>query len=70
VPEPFRAFVEPLVPNIVAGIYDAFALAIASTFWVSIGAAVLAAILILFLPATGRAGVATNPDQGQASVER
>jgi EmrB/QacA subfamily drug resistance transporter len=68
VPEPFRVFVEPLVPNIVAGIYDAFALAIASTFWVSIAAAVLAAVLILFLPATGRAGIATGaPEEAQPS---
>jgi EmrB/QacA subfamily drug resistance transporter len=69
VPEPFRPFVEPLVPNIVAGIYDAFALAIASTFWVSIGAAVLAAVLILFLPATGRAGIARGtPEEAQPST--
>jgi hypothetical protein len=68
VPEPFRALVAPLVPNIVAGIYDAFALAIASTFWVSIGAAVLAAVLILFLPATGRAGIATRaPEEAEPS---
>jgi EmrB/QacA subfamily drug resistance transporter len=69
VPEPFRALVAPLIPNIVAGIYDAFALAIASTFWVSIGAAVLAAVLILFLPATGRAGIATRaPEEAQPST--
>ena len=69
VPEPFRALVAPLVPNIVAGIYDAFALAIASTFWVSIGAAVLAAILILFLPATGRAGIATRaPEEAEPAT--
>jgi EmrB/QacA subfamily drug resistance transporter len=49
VPEPFRAFVEPIIPNIVAGILDAFALAISSTFWVSIGAAIIAAVIVLFL---------------------
>jgi EmrB/QacA subfamily drug resistance transporter len=70
VPEPFRAFVEPLIPNIVAAIYEAFALAIASTFWVSIGAAVLAAVLILFLPATGRAGIATGPPERAEPTER
>jgi EmrB/QacA subfamily drug resistance transporter len=49
VPEAFRSFVEPLIPAIVKGIYEAFALAIASTFWVSIGAAILAAVFVLFL---------------------
>jgi EmrB/QacA subfamily drug resistance transporter len=49
VPEAFRGFVAPLIPNIVTAIYQAFALAIASTFWVSIGAAILAAVFVLFL---------------------
>lgn len=49
VPEPFRALVAPLIPNIVAGIHDAFALAISSTFWVSIGAAIIAAVIVVFL---------------------
>jgi EmrB/QacA subfamily drug resistance transporter len=69
VPEPFRAIVEPLIPNIVQAIYEAFALAIASTFWVSIGAAVLAAVLVLFLPATGRAGIAARVPEGAALSE-
>ncbi|MEO5884154.1 MAG: MDR family MFS transporter [Candidatus Limnocylindrales bacterium] len=49
VPEAFRGIVEPLVPNIVQGIHQAFSIALASTFWVGIVGAVLAAILILFL---------------------
>jgi hypothetical protein len=49
VPEPFRALVAPLIPNIVSGIHDAFALAISSTFWVSIGAAIIAAVIVVFL---------------------
>lgn len=49
VPEPFRALIAPLIPNIVAGIHDAFALAISSTFWVSIGAAIIAAVIVVFL---------------------
>jgi EmrB/QacA subfamily drug resistance transporter len=49
VPAAFRSVVEPLIPGIVKGIHEAFALAIASTFWVSIGAAILAAVLVLFL---------------------
>ena len=52
VPPEFRAFVEPLIPNIVTAIHQAFALAISSTFWVSIGAALLAAVLALFLRKT------------------
>jgi EmrB/QacA subfamily drug resistance transporter len=48
-PPAFRGVVEPLIPQIVDAIHAAFAIAIASTFWVSIGAAVLAAVLALFL---------------------
>ena len=49
VPAAFRSFVEPFIDQIVLSIHQAFALAIASTFWVSIGAAILAAVLALFL---------------------
>jgi MFS family permease len=38
-----------LIPNIVAGIYEALSLAIASTFWIGIGAALVAALAALFL---------------------
>ncbi len=55
VPAPFRSFVEPLINQIVLSIHEAFALAIASTFWVSIGAAILAAVLVLFLKDTPQA---------------
>ena len=48
-PEAFRPLVAPLIPNIVTSVHQAFAIAIASTFWVSIGAAVLAAVIVLFL---------------------
>jgi MFS family permease len=44
-----RPFVAPFIDQIVLSIHEAFALAISSTFWVSIGAAVLAAIFVLFL---------------------
>jgi EmrB/QacA subfamily drug resistance transporter len=44
-----RPLVEPFIGAIVTSIHQAFAIAISSTFWVSIGAAVLAAILVLFL---------------------
>ena len=49
IPAAFRSFVEPFIDQIVLSIHQAFALAIASTFWVSIGAAILAAVLVLFL---------------------
>jgi EmrB/QacA subfamily drug resistance transporter len=52
VPAAFRSFVEPFIDQIVLSIHQAFAIAIASTFWVSIGAAILAAVLVLFLRAT------------------
>ena len=48
-PEPARAAVEPLIPNIVHGIHEAFSIAIASTFWVGIVGALIAAVLVLFL---------------------
>ncbi len=49
VPEPFRPQVEPIIPQIVQAIHEAFAIAIASTFWISIAAAALAAVFVLFL---------------------
>ena len=49
VPAQFQAAVAPLIPNIVKAIHEAFALSIASTFWVAIGAALLAAVAVLFL---------------------
>jgi hypothetical protein len=52
VPAAFRSFVEPFIDQIVLSIHQAFAIAIASTFWVSIGAAILAAVLVLFLRET------------------
>ena len=49
VPPEARAFIEPFIDQLVASIHQAFAIAISSTFWVSIGAAVVAAVLVLFL---------------------
>ena len=48
-PEQFRAFIEPLIPQIVQAIHEAFALAIASTFWIGIVAALVAGVLCLFI---------------------
>ena len=62
VPAAFRSFVEPFIDQIVLSIHQAFAIAIASTFWVSIGAAILAAVLVLFL----RDVAVRGPDDDEA----
>jgi EmrB/QacA subfamily drug resistance transporter len=49
VPEAFRPAVQPIVPNIVHGIHEAFSIALASTFWVGIVGALIAAVLVLLL---------------------
>jgi len=41
--------VQPLIPNIVAGIYEAVSLAVAQSFWIGIGASLIAAVTVLFL---------------------
>jgi EmrB/QacA subfamily drug resistance transporter len=48
-PADARPLVEPLIPNIVQGIHEAFSIAIASTFWVGIAGALLAFVFVLFL---------------------
>jgi EmrB/QacA subfamily drug resistance transporter len=48
-PDAFKPIVEPQIPHIVQGIHEAISIAIANTFWAGIVAAVLAAILVLFL---------------------
>ncbi len=48
-PAQFRAIVQPLIPNIVAGIYEAVSLAVAQSFWIGIGASLIAAVTVLFL---------------------
>ena len=69
VPEAARPFVEPIIPNIVTAIHEAFAIAISSTFWVSIGAAVLAAVIVLFLRTTRAttAAMASEPIETSAA---
>jgi len=44
-----KPIVEPLIPNIVQGIHEAFSIALASTFWVGIAGALVAAAFVLFL---------------------
>jgi len=48
-PEAFQPQVEPLIPGIVQAVHEAFSLAIASTFWVSIVAALVGAVFVFFL---------------------
>jgi EmrB/QacA subfamily drug resistance transporter len=50
IPEQFRATVEPVVPNIVTGIHEAFSIAVATTFIAGIGAAIIAVVAALFIP--------------------
>jgi EmrB/QacA subfamily drug resistance transporter len=48
-PPEARQFVQPIIGQIVTGIHEAFSIALASTFWVGIAGAIVAAILCLFL---------------------
>ncbi len=50
VPAEQQQFVAPLIPGIVQAIYDSVSIAIASSFWVGIAAAVIAAIVVIFIP--------------------
>ncbi|HET7140925.1 MAG TPA: MDR family MFS transporter [Candidatus Limnocylindria bacterium] len=47
-PAPFRATVEPLIPNIVAGFHEAFSVAIANALWIGVGAGMVAVLVVLF----------------------
>jgi EmrB/QacA subfamily drug resistance transporter len=49
VPAEAKPVIEPLIPNIVQAIHEAFSIAIASTFWVGIAGALLAFVFVLFL---------------------
>ena len=50
VPADQQAFVQPLIPGIVQAIYDSVSIAIASSFWVGVVAAIVAAIVVTFVP--------------------
>ena len=66
VPAQFRDFVAPLIPNIVQAIHEAFAIAIASTFWLSIAAALIAAALVVLLPRTAAHGMPAAMEPAEA----
>jgi hypothetical protein len=48
-PAQFRPVVQPLIPQIVHGIYEAVSLAVASTMWIGIAGALIAAVTVLLL---------------------
>jgi EmrB/QacA subfamily drug resistance transporter len=52
IPADQQAAVAPLIDGIVKAIHEAFSIALASTYWVGIGGAILAAVLVLFLKET------------------
>jgi EmrB/QacA subfamily drug resistance transporter len=67
-PEAFRPQVEPLVKGIVQAVHESFSIAIASTFWVSIVAAIVAAVFVLFLREQPmRATFEMEPDEEAAA---
>ncbi|TFG68691.1 MAG: DHA2 family efflux MFS transporter permease subunit [Thermomicrobiales bacterium] len=49
VPPEAQALIAPLIENIVAGIYEAFSIAIGASFYVGIVAAILAFVFVVFL---------------------
>jgi EmrB/QacA subfamily drug resistance transporter len=52
VPPDLQSTVAPLIPGIVNAIHEAFSIALASTYWVGIVGALVAALLVLFLKET------------------
>jgi EmrB/QacA subfamily drug resistance transporter len=44
IPAQAKPFIEPYIANIVAGIHQAFSLGVAQTFWIGVGAAIVAAL--------------------------
>ncbi len=44
-----QAFVQPLIPGIVAAVHDSISIAIASSFWVGIIGAIIGAVVVLFI---------------------
>ncbi len=52
VPVDQQALVQPLIPGIVKAIYESVSIAIASSFWVGVVAAIVAVIVVVFLPET------------------
>jgi EmrB/QacA subfamily drug resistance transporter len=73
IPEAFRAAVEPFIPAMVEGIHAAFSLATAQTFWLGVGASIvagIAAVAIKEIPlrATNDAPVPATPVSAGATA--
>ena len=49
VPQQFRPAIEQLIPNFVQGFHQAISLAIAGSFWLGVGAAIVAALATALL---------------------
>ena len=62
VPPDQQPFVQPLIPGIVQAIYDSVSIAIASSFWVGIAAAIIAAAVVLFIPEVPMRSTFEMPD--------
>jgi EmrB/QacA subfamily drug resistance transporter len=62
VPEQFRPLVQPVIPRIVAGIHEAFSLAISDALWLGVAAAAVGVVLVTTLlpelPLRGHVGEA------------
>jgi hypothetical protein len=72
VPEQFRALVEPLIPNIVAGIHQAFTLAVTSVFLVGVGTTILAflaALAMKEIPLRSTMGPGPKPAHDPSKAE-
>jgi MFS family permease len=52
VPPDQQAFIQPLIGAIVKAIYESVSIAIAASFWVGVVAAVVAVVVVVFLPET------------------
>jgi EmrB/QacA subfamily drug resistance transporter len=65
VPPQFQAIVQPFIAGIVKAIHEAFALSIASTFWVAMAAALLAAVFVLFLPEKSFSEMTESASEGE-----
>jgi EmrB/QacA subfamily drug resistance transporter len=71
-PEAFRAGIEPFIGQIVAGIHQAFSLAVAQTFWIGVAAAVVSGVAAAFMiehPLRSGAPVPAAAPAGKAAPE-
>jgi EmrB/QacA subfamily drug resistance transporter len=67
VPPDQQAFVQPLIPGIVQAIYDSVSIAIASSFWVGIAAAIIAVIVVVFIPEVPMRSTFEMPEGAEAA---